>query len=156
LFFFLLLPFLLLYCSRCHPNKKKTNNGELLSLPFLHHSCFVKWQWQPNKLWMKSLPHERKSTKGAPLWSNQRPSSCAFWTPPNSKGLALFGLNSQRSFTWKNKYKNIKIAMQASLETKIHERMMFAPRANLLHKQLVITQNKHTTTQHLLLNNFCA
>jgi hypothetical protein len=61
-----------------------------------------------------------------------------------------------KEFYMKNKHKNIKIVKQASLETKIHERMMFAPQANLLHKQLVITQNKHTTTQHLLLNNFCA
>jgi hypothetical protein len=74
------------------------------------------------------------------LWSNQGP-SCAFWTPPNCKDLALFGLNSQRSFTQKNKYKNIKITRQASLETKIHEQIVFVPWAKLLHKPPEITQN---------------
>jgi hypothetical protein len=39
-------------------------------------------------------------------------------------------------------------------QTKICERMVFTPQANLLHKQFIITQ--HTTTQHLLLTNSCA
>lgn len=71
-FFFFSFLLFLLYCSYCHPNKKNTNNGELLSLSFLRHSCSVKRQWQP-------------------------------------RDLALFGLNSQRSFTWKTNAKTSKL-----------------------------------------------
>jgi len=44
---------------------------------------------------------------------------------------------------------------QLKKQTKICERMVFTPQANILYKQFIITQ-QHTTTQHLLLTNSCA